>query len=114
MRLTNPRITKEARHDTNTSSAAIRGGVSAFPMRPKECVIPCAKPQLRAGVQLDMARVAVGNAAPSPKPNARRNANNETNPPDAPVSTVDTPTMAQHSDKVSRGPNLSPTHPPIS
>ena len=92
------------------SSAASR----AFPIRANECVIPCANPQLPAGVQLDIARVAVGNAAPSPKPNARRSANSETNPPAAPVSMVDAPTMAQQTDSVSRGPNLSPIQPPIS
>ena len=31
---------------TNASSPAISGGVTAFPMRENECVIPCAKPQL--------------------------------------------------------------------
>src|SRR5215475_5588880 len=60
IRLTTPRITKDVRHDTIPRSAAINGGVSALPMRPKACVMPCAKPQRPGGVQLDMARVAVG------------------------------------------------------
>src|ERR1035438_5576434 len=87
-RLATPRITKELRHETNPSSRDIRGRVSALPMRPKEWVMPCPKPQLRAGVQLDMARVAVGKAAPSLKPRPRRSKNNETNPPVAPVNIV--------------------------
>ena len=80
----------------------------------KECVIPCAKPQLPTGVQLDIARVAVGNAAPSPNPKARRSANSDTNPAAAPVSMVDRATIPQQTDSVSRGPNLSPIQPPIS
>jgi hypothetical protein len=75
-RLANPRITKERRQDTNRSSAAISGGVAAFPIRAKECVTPCAKPQSRTGIQVDIARVAVGKAAlrRSPAPNATRTA----------------------------------------
>src|SRR5580692_255497 len=63
-RLANPRITNERRQVTKSSSPAISGGVSAFPILPKECVMPCEKPQARAGIQVDMARVAVGKAAP--------------------------------------------------
>src|SRR3984957_12077024 len=98
-------MTNEARQDTNARRTAINAGVSAFPIRLNECVMPCANPQLPAGVQLAIARVAVGNAAPSPKPKARRIANREANPPTAPVRIVDTPTMAQHTLRVSRGPN---------
>src|ERR1700730_6099884 len=83
--LNKPRMTNEPRHDTNQSSVAISGCVKAFPMRENEWVIPCAKPQRSTGVQLDIARVAVGNAAPSPNPSARRNANSEANPPAAPA-----------------------------
>src|SRR5579864_92375 len=113
-KLNMPRMTNEPRQDTNTSSPAIRGGVRAFPMRENEWVMPCAKPQRSTGVQLDIARVAVGNAAPAPNPNARRNANREANPPAIPVSTVETPTIAQHADSVNRAPSLSPIQPPMS
>src|SRR3954464_2101504 len=65
-KLSDPRMTKEIRQETNARSAAISGGVTAFPMRANECVIPCANPQRSTGVQLDIARVAVGKAAPSP------------------------------------------------
>ena len=51
------RMTNETRHEAYASSSAISGGVTAFPMRANECVMPCAKPQLPAGVQLDMARL---------------------------------------------------------
>ena len=77
----------ESQHDkmkrATTSTGATAGhdqrGVTAIAQPREECVIPCANPQL-LGVQRDMARVAVGNAAPSPKPNARRSAKSETNP----------------------------------
>src|ERR1700739_215638 len=56
--------TKEPRQDTDWISSAIKGGVAALPIRAKEWVIPCAKAQFRSGVQVDMARVAVGKVAP--------------------------------------------------
>ena len=71
-------------------------------------------PVAEPGSKLDIARVAVGNAAPSPKPRARRRAKSDTNPLAAPVSMVETPTIAQHADSVRRGPNLSPIQPPMS
>ena len=95
-------------------SAATSAGVSAFPIRLNECVMPCAKPQRPTGVQIAMARVAVGNAAPSPNPNARRTPNSDANPPTAPVSAVAAVTMAQHAASVILGPKRSPIQPPIS
>ena len=59
---------------------ATSGGVSAFPIRAHECVIPCANPHFPAGVHVDIARVAVGNAGPSPNPRAIREAISEANP----------------------------------
>src|SRR5579863_2402112 len=103
-RLATPRTTKEPRQVTTASKPAINGGVTAIPIRENECVIPCAKPQLPTGVQLDIARVAVGNAAPSPNPKATLSANNDTNPAAAPVSMVETATIPQQADSVSRGP----------
>src|SRR6476646_784489 len=67
-RLVVPRMTKATLHDAYASNSAIIGGVTAFPIRADECVIPCANPQLRVGGHLAMARGAVGNAAPSPNP----------------------------------------------
>src|SRR5229473_1112607 len=58
-RLKNARTTNAPRHDTSPTSAAIRGGVTAFPIRADECVMPCAKPQLRSGTHAAIARVAV-------------------------------------------------------
>src|SRR5579883_1984867 len=68
MKLAMASTTKEPRQDTNWINSAIKGGVTALPIRAKEWVMPCAKAQLRSGVHVDMARVAVGNVAPSPMP----------------------------------------------
>src|SRR5579871_3487493 len=59
-RLAAPRIMNETRHEENTSRPATIGGVTALPIRPNECTMPCANPQLPCGVQLAIARVAVG------------------------------------------------------
>src|SRR5579871_3206211 len=59
-RVARPRITKTTRHDPNASSAVTSDGASALPILAEACTIPCAKPQLADGVQLAMARVAVG------------------------------------------------------
>src|SRR5437763_3386714 len=106
-RLTRPRIRKEPRQDPNASSAVTRGGVNALPIRAEACTMPCAKPQLPDGVQLAMARVAVGKAAPSPNPTARRIATSDARPPAAPVKAVDPATMMQQAVKTSQAPNLS-------
>jgi hypothetical protein len=113
-RVASPRITKEPRQDTNARSAVTRGGVNALPIRAAACTMPCAKPQFPAGVQLAMARVAVGKAAPSPKPTARRIAMSDARPPAAPVKAVETATMIQQAVKTSQAPNLSATQPPMS
>src|SRR5258708_10805281 len=59
IRLTSARATNAPRHDTSPTNKAIRGGVSAFPIRADECVMPWAKPQLRSGTHAAIARVAV-------------------------------------------------------
>jgi hypothetical protein len=87
---------------------AINGGVTALPIRADEWVMPCAKPQLRSGIHTDMARVAVGNVAPSPTPNASRAANRLASPPTTPVAAVATQTIRLLTQSVRRGPNLSP------
>src|SRR3954452_3843557 len=58
-RLSSARAMKEPRHDTHSTSTAIKGGVTALPIRAKEWVMPWAKPQLRSGVHIAIARVAV-------------------------------------------------------
>src|ERR1700737_641515 len=104
-RLASPTITNETRHETQIRSPAINGGVNALPMRANECVIPCAEPHCPSGVQLAIARVAVGKAAPSPKPNARRITMRDARPLAAPVSIVAMATTAQLTARVSRAPN---------
>src|SRR5437588_12207770 len=48
-RLKHARTMNEPRHDTRVTSSASRGGVTAFPIRADEVVMPGAKPQLRSG-----------------------------------------------------------------
>src|SRR5437867_10420062 len=67
-KLTPPTIRNDPRHDTSAISVAISHGVSEFPRREDAWVMPWAKPRLDFAVQKDMARVAVGNVAPSPNP----------------------------------------------
>ena len=114
IRLAAPSATNEPRHDTTKINEAINGGVSALPIRDAEWVMPWAKPHRVAGSQVAIARVAVGNAAPSPKPSARRTRNREVSPPTAPVSAVDMQTISAEAPSVRRGPSLSPSQPPIS
>jgi hypothetical protein len=59
-----------------------------LPIRENEWVTPCAKPHCPRGIQAAIARVAVGNAAPSPKPKASRTRTSAVSPPTAPVSAV--------------------------
>src|ERR1019366_10771336 len=104
----------ELRQVENTRRPAMMGGVTALPMRANECTSPWANPQLLFGVQLAMARVAVGKPAPSPNPSASRNRNSDAIPVTALVKIVDIPTIAQHKASVRRGPSRSPIQPPIS
>src|SRR5436305_259143 len=67
-----PSNTNDPRQLISVISHATTGGVRAFPNLALECVIPCAKPRRDAGVQSHMARVAVGNVAPSPNPSITR------------------------------------------
>ena len=78
----------DARQLKASISQVTSGGVTALPMRAKACVMPCAKPRLPVGVQLDIARVAVGKVAPSPRPSRMRAMTIEISPPASPVSTV--------------------------
>src|SRR5438270_2627870 len=57
-----PRTTNDPRQATNRINQATSGGVSIFPTRAAEFVIPCANARLPSGIQADIARVAVGKA----------------------------------------------------
>jgi len=67
-------------------------------------VSPCAKPRLVAGVQYCIARVAVGNVAPSPKPSAKRARNSVARLPTKPVAIVAAAQIMPHQNSVLRGP----------
>src|SRR5215471_13209639 len=109
-----PNMTNVPRQVANINRPIINGGVKALPIRANEWTIPCAKPHFSFGVQLAIARVAVGKVAPSPNPNASLQKNKEVRPPTAPVKTVEPTTMAQQTASVRLGPNLSPIQPPKS
>src|ERR1700736_489938 len=108
IRLRSARTTNAPRHDTSPTSTAVRGGVTAFPIRADEWVMPWAKPQLRSGTHAAIARVAVGKVAPSPIPSASLAANKLASPPTAPVAAVAAHTISPLKNSVQRGPNLSP------
>ncbi len=103
----------EARQDSVRISAATIGGVTALPKREKECVSPWTKPRCSLGVQLLMARAAVGKVAPSPTPRMRRTMKSEARPPMKPVAIVVTVQMAAQTARVTRGPKRSPNQPPM-
>ena len=63
-RLATLNMTKAPRQETKIMTSIINAGVKAFPIRAKECTRPCAKAQFLLGVQVAIARVAVGNVAP--------------------------------------------------
>src|SRR6266404_6944245 len=106
-RLKSARTTNAPRHDTSPTSKAIRGGVTAFPIRANECVMPWAKPQLRSGTHAAIARVAVGKVAPSPIPRKSRAANRLASPPTAPVAAVAAHTIRPLTKSVRRAPNFA-------
>lgn len=93
-------------------SAAKSGGVIALPKRAKAWVMPCAQPRFVAGVQDASARVAVGNAAPSPKPSRMRAAKSEAKPLTPPIRTVAADQSVPQMTSVQRAPRKSPSHPP--
>ena len=103
---------KEPRQDTQAISATMAGGVMALPRRAAAWVMPCAQPDLPPGSQVDMARVAVGKVAPSPRPSSIRAASRVHRPPTRPVSTVATDQIRPHTIRVRRAPKRSPNQPP--
>src|SRR5581483_2570892 len=102
----------EPRQVRHAISPTTSGGANAFPMRAKECVMPCAKPRFAAGVQFDIARVAVGKVAPSPIPRRSRAAKSDQRPPTNPVRMVEPAQIKPERVSVLRGPNLSAMKPP--
>src|SRR5437764_3458271 len=104
--------TNEPRQLIAAISATTTGGVIALPSRAAAWVMPCAQPDLPPGSQLDIARVAVGNVAPSPSPSSTRTANIDHSPPTSPVSIVATAQVRPQTISVRRAPNLSPNQPP--
>ena len=94
-------------------SQVTMGGVMALPTLEKACVMPCANPRRLLAVQFDIARVAVGNVAPSPNPSSTRATTRETRPVDSPLSTVAPAQTSEQIVSVRRGPNRSPTQPPM-
>ena len=87
-------------------------GVIAPPRRAKLCVMPCAKPRSRTGSQNVKARVAVGNAPPSPAPTRRRNTTSEATLHDNPVMIVADAHKRLKTASTRRGPNRSDSQPP--
>src|ERR1700680_4738868 len=108
-----PKMMNDPRQLIASISQVTSGGVTALPTRAKAWVIPCAKPRFPIAVQFDIARVAVGNVAPSPRPSRIRARTIDTSPPAKPVSTVAPAQMNEQIVNVRRGPNRSPIQPPI-
>ena len=112
MRLATPSTRNAPRQLLQSTSAATSGGVTALPSRANACVMPCANPRRCAGVQLCIARVAVGKVAPSPNPSRTRNAISDHSPTANPVIAVATAQIVPQMKSVLRGPSRSPSQPP--
>ena len=82
-------------------------------MRAAACVMPCAKPRFSFATQRDIADVAAGNVAPSPRPSSTRATSIETRPPARPVRTVAPAQMRPHAISVRFAPKRSLTQPPM-
>ena len=88
------------------------GGVIAPPRRAKLWVMPCAKPRSRTGSQKVKARVAVGNAPPSPAPTSSRKTTSDATLHDNPVMIVADAHSRLKIASTRRGPNRSDSQPP--
>src|SRR5690348_15895091 len=86
--LARPSTTNDPRQPDDAISATTSGGDIALPNRANEWVIPCANPRRAGAVQFAIARVAVGNVAPSPTPSSTRQNNSYQNPLTRPTSSV--------------------------
>src|SRR5258708_28953121 len=87
-RLAAPSTMNDSRHPYRATIARTSGGVIAPPSLAKLWVMPCAKPRSWTGSQEENARVAVGNAPPSPTPTRMRNTTSDATLQDKPVRMV--------------------------
>ncbi len=104
--------TNDPRQETSEISITTKGGVTVLPSRLAAWVMPCAEPDLPPGSQDDMARVAVGKVAPSPRPSSIRTRISDHSPLTSPVSIVAAAQTSPHTVSVRRAPNRSPNQPP--
>ena len=111
-RLAAPSTMNASRHPYRATIARTIGGVTAPPSRAKLWVMPCAKPRSRTGSQQVNARVAVGNAPPSPTPTSMRNATSDATLHDKPVRMVAAAHSRLSTASTRRGPNRSDIQPP--
>ena len=107
-----PMRMNEPRHITIPINQATSSGVTALPIRANEWVIPCANPRFPAGVQSDIARVAVGNAE-TPIPSKTRATSIPANVLVSPMYTVAADQIVAKNVSAFRAPNRSLTHPPM-
>jgi hypothetical protein len=107
-----PNTMKAPRQLVIAINPATSGGVKAAPNRELEWVIPCANPRLPAGIQSDIARVAIGKVAPSPNPSMTRANRIAANVLTRPVSRVAVPQITADRVNAFRAPNRSLNHPP--
>src|SRR5260370_38538015 len=112
-RLMIPRKMNEPRHVTATINQATRGGVMALPEPERAWVIPWANGRFFGGVQSLIARVDMGNVAPSPNPSMTRKKSTAARLLTVPVNRVaDAQIMPQTVSPI-RAPNRSLTQPPM-
>jgi hypothetical protein len=111
-KLATPSTMNDARHPYRATTASTMGGVTAPPSRAQLCVMPCAKPRSRAGSHQVNARVAVGNAPPSPMPTSTRQTTSDSTLQDRPVRMVAAAQSKLSAARTRRGPNRSDAHPP--
>src|SRR5579864_3616470 len=111
-KLATPSTMNNVRHPYRATTASTIGGVTAPPSLAQLCVMPWAKPRSRGGSHQVNARVAVGNAPPSPMPTSTRQTTSDSTLHDRPVRIV----AAAHSElsavRTQRGPNRSDAQPP--
>src|SRR5579864_1100840 len=111
-KLATPSAMNDVRHPYRATTASTIGGVTAPPSLAQLCVTPWAKPRSRGGSHQVNARVAVGNAPPSPMPTSTRQTTSDSTLHDRPVRIV----AAAHSElsavRTQRGPNRSDAQPP--
>ncbi len=108
-----PSKMNEPRHVTATINQATRGGVKALPSRALAWVIPWANARFSFGVQSLIARVDMGNVAPSPNPSMTRRKSTAARLLTVPVNRVADAQITPQTVSPIRAPNRSLTQPPI-